>query len=148
MELVSAAQEAAQRSPDLTLTSFVDRLSLLSETDEGHGSLEARAWMMTLHAAKGLEFPSIIISGLEEGLFPHSHVNEDEEEVEEEAGEENEEEAGEDGEENEEENQEEEEEKEEEKKPDALSSSDDSPSDEELDYSVGFFSDKKNLKIF
>ena len=39
---------------------------------------------MTLHAAKGLEFPSIIISGLEEGLFPHSHVNEDEEEVEEE----------------------------------------------------------------
>jgi len=39
---------------------------------------------MTLHAAKGLEFPSIIISGLEEGLFPHAHVSEDEEEVEEE----------------------------------------------------------------
>lgn len=84
MELVSAAQEAEHHSPDLTLASFVDRLSLLSETDEGHGSLEARAWMMTLHAAKGLEFPTIVISGLEEGLFPHAHVSEDEEDVEEE----------------------------------------------------------------
>ena len=51
---------------------FVDRLSLLSDVDEEAGTRDARVWMMTLHSAKGLEFPVVILAGLEEGLFPHS----------------------------------------------------------------------------
>jgi len=57
---------------------------LLSEADEAQGSNDARVWMMTMHAAKGLEFPLVVIAGLEEGLFPHSRSSEDEEEIEEE----------------------------------------------------------------
>jgi DNA helicase-2/ATP-dependent DNA helicase PcrA len=62
----------------------VDRLSLLSEADEGSGSQEARVWLMSMHAAKGLEFPIVVVAGMEEGLFPHSRSAEDEDEVEEE----------------------------------------------------------------
>jgi DNA helicase-2/ATP-dependent DNA helicase PcrA len=84
MELVSAAREYETREPDASLGGFVDRLSLLSEADEESGSREAMVWMMTMHAAKGLEFPLVVIAGLEEGLFPHSRSSEDELELEEE----------------------------------------------------------------
>ena len=84
MELVSAAREYEQRDQDAALGGFVDRLSLLSETDEESGNRNARVWLMTLHAAKGLEFPVVILAGLEEGLFPHSRSAEDEDELEEE----------------------------------------------------------------
>jgi DNA helicase II / ATP-dependent DNA helicase PcrA len=84
MELVSAARDYESREPEASLGGFVDRLSLLSEADEESGNREARVWMMTMHAAKGLEFPVVIIAGLEEGLFPHSRAGEDEEEIEEE----------------------------------------------------------------
>jgi DNA helicase II / ATP-dependent DNA helicase PcrA len=84
MELVSAAREYESREPDASLGGFVDRLSLLSEADEESGTRDARVWMMTMHAAKGLEFPTVIIAGLEEGLFPHSRSSEDQEELEEE----------------------------------------------------------------
>ena len=83
-ELVSAAREYEGREPEPSLSGFVDRLSLLSDTDEEAGSRNARVWMMTLHSAKGLEFPTVILAGLEEGLFPHSRSSEDEEELEEE----------------------------------------------------------------
>ena len=52
--------------------------------DEEQGTRDARIWLMTLHSAKGLEFPTVILAGLEEGLFPHSRSSEDEEELEEE----------------------------------------------------------------
>ena len=84
MELVSAAREYESREKEATLGGFVDRLSLLSEADEESGSKDARVWLMTLHAAKGLEFPIVIMAGLEEGLFPHSRASEDEEDLEEE----------------------------------------------------------------
>ena len=83
-ELVSAAKEYELREPDATLGGFVDRLSLLSDADEAEGAADARVMMMTLHSAKGLEFPVVFIAGLEEGLFPHSRSTDDEAELEEE----------------------------------------------------------------
>jgi DNA helicase-2/ATP-dependent DNA helicase PcrA len=83
-ELVSAAREYETRSPEPSLAGFVDQLSLLSDVDEEAGARDARVLMMTLHSAKGLEFPVVMISGLEEGLFPHSRSADDEAELEEE----------------------------------------------------------------
>ena len=83
-ELVSAAREYESREPEPSLNAFVDRLSLLSDADEESGTRDARVWMLTLHSAKGLEFPVVILAGLEEGLFPHSRSAEDDEELEEE----------------------------------------------------------------
>ncbi len=82
-ELVSSARDYEARDPEASLAGFVDRLSLLSEADEVQGATGARAWLMTLHAAKGLEFPTVIIAGMEEGAFPHARAQ-DEEEIEEE----------------------------------------------------------------
>ena len=83
-ELVSAAREYEIRDAEPSLGGFVDRLSLLSETDAVTGDERARVSLMTLHAAKGLEFPTVVMAGLEEGLFPHSRSREDDEELEEE----------------------------------------------------------------
>jgi DNA helicase-2/ATP-dependent DNA helicase PcrA len=84
MELVSAAREYEARSVEPTLPGFVDQLSLLSDVDEEAGAKDARVLMMTMHSAKGLEFPTVVIGGLEEGLFPHSRSTDDEAELEEE----------------------------------------------------------------
>jgi DNA helicase II / ATP-dependent DNA helicase PcrA len=83
-ELVSAAREYETREADASLGGFVDRLSLLSEVDEEQGSRHARVWLMTLHAAKGLEFPVVVMTGMEDGLFPHARSREDVAELEEE----------------------------------------------------------------
>jgi DNA helicase-2/ATP-dependent DNA helicase PcrA len=84
LELVSAAREYETRNPEPSLAGFVDQLSLLSDADEEAGSRDARVLMMTLHSAKGLEFPVVVIAGLEEGLFPHARSSDDETELEEE----------------------------------------------------------------
>ena len=84
MELVSAAREYEAGDPDAGLPAFVDRLALLSDVDKPEGSRSAKVLLMTLHSAKGLEFPMVLIAGLEEGLFPHSRASEDEAELEEE----------------------------------------------------------------
>ena len=83
-ELVSAAREYETREPEPSLSGFVDRLSLLSEADESQGSENARILLMTMHAAKGLEFPTVIITGLEDGLFPHTRVSDSDDDLEEE----------------------------------------------------------------
>ena len=83
-ELVSAAREYETRNPEPSLAGFVDQLSLLSDVDEEAGARDARVLMMTMHSAKGLEFPIVTIAGLEEGLFPHSRSADDEAELEEE----------------------------------------------------------------
>jgi DNA helicase-2/ATP-dependent DNA helicase PcrA len=84
MELVSAAREYENRDPEASIGGFVDQLSLLSDVDEAQGSADARTWLMTMHSAKGLEFPVVFIAGMEEGLFPHSRSRDDEAELEEE----------------------------------------------------------------
>ena len=71
MELASATQEYESGAERPSLREFVDSQSLLSEADEGNGPDDAEVWLMTLHAAKGLEFPTVVIAGLEEGLLPH-----------------------------------------------------------------------------
>jgi len=83
-ELVSAAREYESRDQEPSLGGFVDQLSLLSDVDEESGTRDARVLMMTMHSAKGLEFPIVVIAGLEEGLFPHSRSADDEAELEEE----------------------------------------------------------------
>ena len=84
MELVSAAQDYEVREEEHTLGGFVDRQSLLSEADEGEGPDDAQVWLMTLHAAKGLEFPLVVLAGMEDGLFPHSRTLDDDDGLEEE----------------------------------------------------------------
>ncbi len=79
-ELVNAAAESEQRGE--TLRDFLDHAALVSDADEYKA--EAQVTLMTMHAAKGLEFPLVFIAGLEEGLFPHSRANESQNDLEEE----------------------------------------------------------------
>ncbi|MBO0858498.1 MAG: UvrD-helicase domain-containing protein [Chloracidobacterium sp.] len=79
-ELVNAAVESEQRGE--TLRDFLDHAALVSDTDQYKA--EAQVTLMTMHAAKGLEFPAVFIAGLEEGLFPHSRANESQNDLEEE----------------------------------------------------------------
>jgi DNA helicase II / ATP-dependent DNA helicase PcrA len=69
-ELANAAQDAQARGE--TLHEFLDHAALVSDVDKYDPS--SRVTLMTLHAAKGLEFPLVILAGMEEGLFPHSRT--------------------------------------------------------------------------
>jgi DNA helicase II / ATP-dependent DNA helicase PcrA len=79
-ELANAAHDAEVRGE--TLGDFLDHAALASDTDQIDPN--ARVTLMTLHAAKGLEFPLVFLAGLEEGLFPHSRTLNSPEELEEE----------------------------------------------------------------
>ncbi len=79
-ELANAAHDAEERGE--TLADFLDHAALASDTDKFDPN--ARVTLMTLHAAKGLEFPLVFLAGLEEGLFPHSRTLSSPEELEEE----------------------------------------------------------------
>jgi DNA helicase-2/ATP-dependent DNA helicase PcrA len=79
-ELANAAHDAEARGE--TLAEFLDHAALASDTDQIDP--DARVTLMTLHAAKGLEFPLVFLAGLEEGLFPHSRTLNNPEELEEE----------------------------------------------------------------
>jgi DNA helicase II / ATP-dependent DNA helicase PcrA len=67
-ELISAATEAAERGE--SVSDFLDHAALVAETDAYDQT--AAVTLMTLHNAKGLEFPTVFIAGMEKGLFPHS----------------------------------------------------------------------------
>jgi DNA helicase-2/ATP-dependent DNA helicase PcrA len=69
-ELGGVAAEFEQRSPDGTLAEFLEQVSLVSEQDE-YDEESGSVTLMTLHNAKGLEFPVVFIIGLEDGVFPH-----------------------------------------------------------------------------
>jgi DNA helicase II / ATP-dependent DNA helicase PcrA len=79
-ELANAAHDAETRGE--TLAEFLDHAALASDSDQFDP--DARVTLMTLHAAKGLEFPLVFLAGLEEGLFPHSRTLNNPEELEEE----------------------------------------------------------------
>jgi DNA helicase-2/ATP-dependent DNA helicase PcrA len=79
-ELANAAHDAEERGE--TLAEFLDHAALASDTDQFDPN--ARVTLMTLHAAKGLEFPLVFLAGLEEGLFPHSRTLNSPEDLEEE----------------------------------------------------------------
>jgi len=69
-ELVNAAMDSRDRGE--SLSEFLDHAALVSDADDYDEN--ARVTLMTLHAAKGLEFPLVFLVGLEEGLFPHSRT--------------------------------------------------------------------------
>ncbi len=79
-ELANAARDAEERGE--TLGEFLDHAALASDADQFDP--DARVTLMTLHAAKGLEFPLVFLAGMEEGLFPHSRTLSDPEGLEEE----------------------------------------------------------------
>ena len=79
-ELVNAAVEAEEQGE--SLQDFIDHAALVADTDQYKA--DARVTLMTIHSAKGLEFPLVFIVGLEEGLFPHSRASESEDDLEEE----------------------------------------------------------------
>ena len=82
-ELVNAAEEYDKTHTEGSLGDFLERVALVQDTDSWDGHTEAVS-LMTLHAAKGLEFPAVFICGLEEGLLPHSQSLHSETELEEE----------------------------------------------------------------
>jgi DNA helicase-2/ATP-dependent DNA helicase PcrA len=72
-ELVSAARTFADESTDdPSLRAFLEEISLLTDVDTMAGNVD-QVTMMTLHSAKGLEFPLVLLTGLEEGLLPHAN---------------------------------------------------------------------------
>ncbi len=81
-ELISSAAEFDAENPEADLRSYLDQVSLISDIDHlGDGGAVT---LMTLHAAKGLEFPVVAMIGLEHGILPHQRANDDAQQMEEE----------------------------------------------------------------
>jgi DNA helicase-2/ATP-dependent DNA helicase PcrA len=92
-ELVSASMEYEERpfeelgeDEEISLSGFLEKVSLVADADEipdgeDHGGVVT---LMTLHTAKGLEFPTVFLTGMEDGIFPHARTLDDPREIEEE----------------------------------------------------------------
>jgi DNA helicase-2/ATP-dependent DNA helicase PcrA len=76
-ELITVAQEFGEATGEETLEAFLQHLSLVTDLDTWHDEAD-RLTLMTLHSAKGLEFPVVFLAGVEEGLFPHARSMEEE----------------------------------------------------------------------
>lgn len=82
-EMIGAAMDFEQKMPDGTLEDFLTELALVSDVDDLDEDSDAVV-LMTLHNAKGLEFPIVFMAGMDEGIFPHSRSLLDEDQLEEE----------------------------------------------------------------
>ena len=82
-ELLSVAKDFQDTNPSGTVEDFLEQVALVNDVDSFEQE-ESKVTLMTLHAAKGLEFPIVFLCGLEEGLFPHSRTLMNPEEIEEE----------------------------------------------------------------
>jgi len=82
-ELFTVARDYDELNPSEALTTFLEKVSLVSDVDELDEKVDATT-LITLHQAKGLEFPVVFIVGMEEGLLPHRRSMEDPDELEEE----------------------------------------------------------------
>lgn len=82
-ELLSVAKDFQDTNPTGTVEDFLEQVALVNDVDSFEQE-ESKITLMTLHAAKGLEFPIVFLGGLEEGLFPHSRTLMNPEEIEEE----------------------------------------------------------------
>ena len=83
MELVNGLRDYEESEQEPTLVGFLEKVALVSNVDN-YNEQEGQVTLMTVHSAKGLEFPVVFIVGLEEGLFPHSRSLDDPEQMEEE----------------------------------------------------------------
>jgi DNA helicase-2/ATP-dependent DNA helicase PcrA len=82
-ELITAARQFATDAPDATVAAFLENVTLASDVD-GWDERQDCVSVMTLHAAKGLEFPVVYLMAVEQGLLPHERSLQREEELEEE----------------------------------------------------------------
>jgi DNA helicase II / ATP-dependent DNA helicase PcrA len=82
-ELAGAAMELVAREPGAGLNEFLEQVSLVGEQDE-YEEEDSTVTLMTLHIAKGLEFPIVFVVGMEDGVFPHFRSMTDQHELEEE----------------------------------------------------------------
>ena len=72
-ELVNAAAEFDLDYPDSDIQAFLEKVTLVSDSDTMTGE-QGKVMLMTLHSAKGLEFPVVFITGVQEGLLPHANA--------------------------------------------------------------------------
>src|SRR5438034_1366918 len=82
-ELIAAAEDYARLQEPATLEGFLDGVALVSDVDELPDGARG-VTLMTLHSAKGLEFPVVFLTGMEEGVFPHARSMDSGDEIEEE----------------------------------------------------------------
>lgn len=82
-EFVNSAKDFVGLNPSGTLEDFLNHVALITDLDE-MDEKESRVKLMTVHAAKGLEFPAVFVVGMEDGLFPHANSLYKESELEEE----------------------------------------------------------------
>lgn len=73
-EVVSVTQDFAKKNPDSTLLDFLNSVSLVTAGEDEGEAQGGAVTLMSLHSAKGLEFPVVFLVGLEEGVFPHSRI--------------------------------------------------------------------------
>jgi DNA helicase-2/ATP-dependent DNA helicase PcrA len=83
-ELVGVAREFSERVPEGGVPEFMEQVSLVADADTVPGEGDGVVTLMTLHAAKGLEYPAVFLTGLEDGVFPHLRTLGDKRELEEE----------------------------------------------------------------
>ena len=81
-ELLNSAREFTEQNAGASLTDWLDSLTLMTDLDRYEGTKGVT--LMTLHAAKGLEFKVVFLAGMEEGILPHSRTSDEDDDVEEE----------------------------------------------------------------